>query len=168
MMQSDRVEKAANHARVSIDEVMSSTRLLINFGVICCSSTELAIASSHTPSMTYSRGTAIEIVQVLVERVAIQLDSDDLFCGGVGDAKCFLQTFQHALAVLERVLIANTSIPRGCRLWCVYILPSRPRPPPWSRPSPLPSGLPQALLPAEFPATIDGSRGSLHSPDEAS
>ena len=53
---------------------------------------------------TYCWGTAIEVVEVLVERVAVELDGDDLLGGRVCNTQCLLETFEYTLAILVGVL----------------------------------------------------------------
>ena len=74
----------SGEAMLSIDEVMSSTRLLTNFGVTC---PYVAYQSSgqkgtvRAESSTHVWDAPVEVVQILVEGVTVQLDSDDLLGG---------------------------------------------------------------------------------------
>jgi len=49
-------------------------------------------------------GTTVEVVEVLVKRITVKLDSYDFFDGRVGNAQRFLKAFQYSLAILMRVL----------------------------------------------------------------
>ena len=58
---------------------------------------------------TYIRSAAVEVEDVLVERVRVQLRLDHVFRGRVGDADALLQALKHALAVLVRVLKSSST-----------------------------------------------------------
>ena len=54
---------------------------------------------------TYSWCAAVEVIEILIEGIAIELDGNNLLCCRVRDPEGFLEAFQYALAVLQRILV---------------------------------------------------------------
>ena len=64
---------------------MSSTRLLTNFGVTWRKRISLSRVARETRT-THGWCTTVQIVQVLIEGIAVQLHGDDFLCSRVCDS----------------------------------------------------------------------------------
>jgi hypothetical protein len=84
--------------------VMSSTKLLMYFGVTCKPSD-----TSATACNTYSLNTLLVIVNVLIERIDVELHARDFVDTRARNPQRLLETLEHTLAVSVRCLTASAS-----------------------------------------------------------
>lgn len=88
---------------LSICEVMSSTRLLTNFGATWKAG-RVSTNRDWGRKGTYGWSTAVEIIQIMIQCIAVQLYSDNLLNCSSSYPKRLLQALQNPLAVLVGIL----------------------------------------------------------------
>lgn len=90
---------------VSMEEVMSSTRETMNLGAIC--GREVSREHERGERKTYSRCPTIKVIQILIERITVYLNRDNLLRRRMRDTERFLKTFEHAFAILVWILAST-------------------------------------------------------------